>query len=87
MDQKTHFLFVLEGPEIILLTTSTPALIKHWALPLLKTPFRAAFPLLWVHIAEVRNIKPKPLHQQVSHLHEQMEYFAFSWLRYNTDLA
>lgn len=60
MDQKTHFLFVLEGPEIILLTTSMPALIKHRALPLLRTPFRAAFSLLWVRITEVKNIKPKP---------------------------
>lgn len=61
MDQKTHFLFVLEGPEIILLTTSMPALIKHQALPPLRTPFLAAFPLPWVHITEVKNIKPKPL--------------------------
>lgn len=86
MDQKTHFLFVLEGLEIILLTTSMPALIKHRALPLLRTRFLAAFPLMWVHITEVKNIKLK-LYQQVSHLRQQMEYFAFSWLRCNTDLA
>lgn len=87
MDQKTHFLFVLQGPEIIWLTTSMPVQIKHQALTLLRTPFSASFPLLSVHIAEVKNFKRPSLYQQVSHLGEQMGYFAFSWLRCNTGLA
>lgn len=78
MDQKIHFLFVLEGPEIILLTTSMPAQIKHWALPLPRTFFNVSFPLPSVHITEVRNIQTWTLYQQVPHLCEQMGYFAFS---------
>jgi len=87
MDQKTHFLFVLEGPEIILLTTSMPAQIKHQGLPLLRTPFTTSFPFPSVHVAELKNIKHPSLYQQVSHLREQTGYFAFYWLRWNTGLA
>lgn len=86
MDQKTHFLFVLEGPEIILLTISVPAQIKH-PLPLLRTPFSSSFPFLLVHVVQVKNNKTPTLYQRVSHLREQTGYFAFSWLRCNTGLA
>lgn len=57
MDQKTHFSFVLEGPEIILLTTSMPAQIKHQPLSLLRTPVCESFPFLLVHTAEVKSTK------------------------------
>lgn len=71
MDQKTHFSFVLEGLEIILLTTSMPAQIKHQPLSLLRTPVCVPFPLLLAHTAEVKSTKNPTFHQHVSYLHSR----------------